>query len=154
FCGLGNGDYMHVHGLKLNATTHPAVGTNYYKAPLHPPQYFFAKYTLDILLFSSSAIRFNTTDSVTITDEDAFVRDFPQVQTFKDSGFTQAATTFKSTDVAYVQMKMFTTDATVANVIFGNIIIKDYAGGKQLMRAPVSGNEWNIPICPDRGTCY
>jgi len=153
FLEFVNGYYIYVYRFKLNAPTDPAVGTNYYKAPLHPPQYFFAKYTLDILLFSSSAIRFNTTDSVTITDEDAFVRDFPQVQTFKDSGFTQAATTFKSTDVAYVQMKMFTTDATVASVVFGNIIIKDYAGGTQLMRAPVSGHDTNVPICPVSGTC-
>src|SRR6266571_1430789 len=86
------------------------------------------------------AFRFklNATDSITITDTDGYCRDFPQVQTFKDSGFAQAATTFKSTDVVYVQVKMFTTDATLTNVVFGNVIIKDYAGGTQLMRAPVN----------------
>src|SRR3989449_69974 len=138
---------------KLNAPSDPQVGTNYYKVPLHPPQYYFAKYTLDILLFSASAIRFNTTDSITITDTDGYFRDFPQVQTFKDSGFTQAATTFKSTDVAYVQVKMFTTDASLTNVVFGNVIIKDYAGGTQLMRAPVNGHDVNIPICPVTAAC-
>src|SRR2546422_7083213 len=108
---------------------------------------------MDILLFSSSSVRFNTTDSITITDTDGYFRDFPQVQTFKDSGFTQAATTFKSTDVAYVQVKMFTTDASLTNVVFGNVIIKDYAGGTQLMRAPVNGHDVNIPICPVTAAC-
>src|SRR5881409_4184865 len=150
-----NGYYIYAYRFKLNAPTDPQVGTNYYKVPAHPPQYYFAKYTLDILLFSSSAVRFNTTDSIVITDTDGYVRDFPQVQTFKDSGFTQATTTFKSTDVAYVQVRMFTTDAavTATSPIFGNIIIKDYAGGTQLMRAPVNGHDTNVPICPVSGAC-
>src|SRR2546427_5675705 len=153
FLEFVNGYYIYAFRFKLNAPTDPQVGTNYYKVPLHPPQYYFAKYSLDILLFSSSAVRFNTTDSITITDTDGYFRDFPQVQSFKDSGFTQAATTFKSTDVAYVQVKMFTTDATLTNVVFGNVIIKDYAGGTQLMRAPVNGHDVNIPICPVTAAC-
>src|SRR2546422_563165 len=48
---------------------------------------------------------------------------------------------------------MFTTDATLTNVVFGNIIIKDYAGGTQLMRAPVNGHDVNIPICPVTAAC-
>ncbi len=148
-----NGYYIYTFRFKLNAPSDPLVGTNYYKVPAHPPQYFFAKYTLDILLFSSSAVRFNTTDSIQITDEDGYLRDFPQVETFKDVGFTKPATRFNSTDVAYVQMKMFTTDATITNVVFGNVIIKDYAGGVQLMRAPVSGHDTNIPICPVSPPC-
>jgi flagellin-like protein len=153
FLEFVNGYYIYAFRFKLNAPTDPQVGTNYYKVPLHPPQYYFAKYTLDILLFSSSSVRFNTTDSIIITDTDGFVRDFPQVQTFKDSGFTQSATTFKSTDVAYVQLKVFTTDATLTNVILGNVIIKDYAGGTQLMRAPVNGHDVNVPICPVSAAC-
>src|SRR5437879_2940570 len=153
FLEFVNGYYIYAFRFKLNAPTDPQVGTNYYKVPLHPPQYYFAKYSLDILLFSSSSVRFNTTDSITITDADGYFRDFPQVQTFKDSGFTQAATTFRSTDVAYVQVKMFTTDATLTNVVFGNIIIKDYAGGTQLMRAPVNGHDVNVPICPVTAAC-
>jgi len=153
FLEFVNGYYIYAFRFKLNAPTDPQVGTNYYKVPLHPPQYYFAKYSLDILLFSSSSVRFNTTDSITITDTDGYFRDFPQVQTFKDSGFTQAATTFRSTDVAYVQVKMFTTDATLTNVVFGNIIIKDYAGGTQLMRAPVNGHDVNVPICPVTAAC-
>ena len=146
-----NGYYIYAYRFKLNDAA--TVGTNFLKTPVHPPNYFFAKYTLDILLFSSSAVRFNTTDSVTITDEDGYVRDFPQVQTFNDSAFTITAQSFRSTDVAYVQVKMFTVDPTVANVIFGNIILKDYAGGTQLMRAPDSGHNVNIPICPVTGAC-
>src|SRR3989475_661193 len=155
FIEFVNGYYIYSYRFKLNAPSDPQVGTNFYKVPAHPPQYYFAKYTLDILLFSSSAVRFNTTDSIVITDTDGYVRDFPQVQTFKDSGFTQATTTFKSTDVAYVQVRMFTTDAavTATSPIFGNIIIKDYAGGTQLMRAPVNGHDTNVPICPVSGAC-
>src|SRR6266545_839592 len=148
-----NGYYIFTFRFKLSPPTYPVVGTNYYKVPTHPPQYFFAKYTLDILLFSASAVRFNTTDSVQITDEDGYMRDFPQVQTFKDAGFTKATARFNSTDVAYVQVRMFTTDATVTNVIFGNVIIKDYAGGTQLMRAPVNGHDANVPICPVSPPC-
>src|SRR3989454_798966 len=48
---------------------------------------------------------------------------------------------------------MFTTDATLTNVVFGNIIIKDYAGGTQLMRAPVNGHDVNVPICPVTAAC-
>src|SRR3989454_6252975 len=127
-------------GFNLTPPSDPRGGPIFYGGPAPPPQYYFAKYTLDILLFSSSAVRFNTTDSIVITDTDGYVRDFPQVQTFKDSGFTQATTTFKSTDVAYVQVRMFTTDAavTATSPIFGNIIIKDYAGGTELMPAPVN----------------
>ncbi len=153
FLEFVNGYYIYTFRFKLNAPSDPLVGTNYYKVPTHPPMYFFAKYTLDILLFSSSAVRFNTTDSVQIMDEDGYMRDFPQVQTFKDAGFTQATTRFNSTEVAYVQVKMFTTDATVTNVVFGNVIIKDYAGGVQLMRAPVNGHDTNIPICPVSPPC-
>src|SRR5205809_600983 len=153
FLEFVNGYYIYAFRFKLNAPTDPQVGTNYYKVPLHPPQYYFAKYSLDILLFSSSAVRFNTTDSITITDTDGYFRDFPQVQTFKDSGFTQATTTCKSTAVAYIQLRMFTTDATVTNVVFGNIIINDYAGGTQPMRAPVNGHDVNVPICPVTAAC-
>src|SRR5438093_1311983 len=149
------GYYIYASRCKRHAPSDRQVGTNFYRVPAHPPQYYFAKYTLDLLLFSASAVRFNTTDSIVITDADGYVRDFPQVQTFKDSGFTQATTTFKSTDVAYVQVRMFTTDAavTATSPIFGNIIIKDYAGGTQLMRAPVNGHDTNVPICPVSGAC-
>src|SRR5207245_10386897 len=85
-----NGSYISSYRLKLNAPSDPQVGTNFYKVQAHPPQYYFAKYTLDILLFSSSALRVNTTDSIVITDTDGFVKDFTQVQTFIDAGFTQA----------------------------------------------------------------
>jgi len=145
-----NGYYIFQFRFKLNDPA--TVGTNFQVAPLHPPNYFFARYTLDILLFSSSGVRFNTTDSITITDEDGYVRDFPQVETFKDAAFTQPSTTFKSTDVAFVQVKMFTVDPIVTNVLFGNIVIKDYQGGSQLMRAPVNGNDVNSPICKTDGT--
>src|SRR3989442_4662279 len=84
------GYYIYQYGYKLSARADQGGGTTYYKVRAPPPQYYFAKYTLDILLFSSSAVRFNTTDSIVITDTDGYVRDFPQVQTFKDSGFTQA----------------------------------------------------------------
>lgn len=150
FLEFVNGYYIYQFRFKLNDPA--TVGTNFQKTPLHPPNYYFARYTLDILLFSASGVRFNTTDSINITDEDGYVRDFPQVETFKDSGFTQPAATFKSTDVAYVQVRMFTVDPVVTNVAFGNIVIKDYQGGTQLMRAPINGNDVNLPICKTDGT--
>ncbi len=146
-----NGYYIYAYRFHLNDPA--TVGTNFYKVPLHPPQYYFARYSLEVLLTSSSSFRFNTTDSVNITDEDNYMRDFPQVQTFSDSGFTNQAQTFSSTSMMYVQVKMFTTDPVVTNVIFGNIVIKDYQGGIQLWRSPANGHDANQPICPVSGAC-
>ena len=145
-----NGYYIYTYRFKLNDAA--TVGTNYLKAPLHPPNYYFAQYTLDIHLFSSSGLRFNTTDAVTITDEDNYVRDFPKIETFSDGSFTLAATTFVSTEVVYVQVKMFTVDPVLTAVVFGNIVIKDYNGGTQMWRAPINGNDVNTPICRIDGT--
>jgi len=146
-----NGYYIYAYRFHLNDPA--TVGTNFERVPLHPPNYYFARYSLDILLASSSAIRFNTTDSINITDSDGYMRDFPQVQTYADPGFTQMRQTFNSTDVVYVQMKMFTVDPILTNVIFGNIVIKDYQGGTQLWRSPANGHDANQPICPISGAC-
>ncbi len=143
-----NGYYIFTYRFHLNDAA--TVGTNFYRTPTHPPNYYFARYSLDILLVSSSGFRFNTTDSVNITDEDGFYRNFPQVSTYSDAGFSSATQTFASTDVVYVEVSMFTVDPVVdPNVIFGNIIIKDYAGGTQLWKAPagIPANDQNPPIC-------
>lgn len=143
-----NGYYIFTYRFHLNDAA--TVGTNFYRTPTHPPNYYFARYSLDILLQSSSGIRFNTTDSVNITDEDGFYRNFPQVSTYSDAGFSLATQTFASTDVVYVEVSMFTVDPVVdPNVIFGNVIIKDYAGGTQLWKAPkdIPANNQNPPIC-------
>lgn len=153
FMEFVNGYYVYTSRFKMNAPSDPTVGTNFYKVPAHPPSYFFTTYSLDVLMVSSSFNRFNTTDSISITDEAGYARDFPVVQTFKDSGFTTPTNTFKSTDMAYVQVRMFSLDATVANVIIGNVIVKDYSGNTQIMRAPLNGHDANLPICPIAGAC-
>jgi len=149
-----NGYYIFTYRFHMNDAA--TVGTNFYRTPTHPPNYYFARYSLDILLQSSSGIRFNTTDSVNITDEDGFYRNFPQVSTYSDAGFSLATQTFASTDVVYVEASMFTVDPVVdPNVIFGNVIIKDYAGATQLWKAPAGSpsNNVNSPICNVNGNC-
>src|SRR3990172_9101887 len=86
FLEFVNGYYVYHYRFKLNDAA--SVGINFLKAPLHPPDYYFARYSLDILMTSASGARFNTTDSVNITDEDNYMRDFPQVQTYADAGFS------------------------------------------------------------------
>jgi len=154
FLEFVNGYYVYHYRFKLNAPSDPTIGTNYKFAPLHPPEYYFARYSLDILMTSSSGIRFNTTDSINITDEDGYLRDFPQVHTYEDAAFTTEAQTFTSTDIVYVQVQMFTVDPVIdPGVVFGNVQIKDYLGGTQLWRAPFNGNDVNSPICSVAGKC-
>ena len=147
-----NGYYIFTYRYHMNDPA--TVGTNFYRTPVHPPDYYFSRYSVDVLLQSSSGIRFNTTDSINITDEDGFYYTFPQVTTYSDAAFTQNTQTFDSTAVVYVEMSMFSVDPTIdPNVQFGNIIIKDYQGGTELWRAPAGGNNVNSPICNVNGNC-
>jgi len=152
FLEFVNGYYVYRYRFKLNDVS--SVGVNFERVPAHPPDYYFARYTFDILMTAASGTRFNTTDSINVTDEDGYIRDFPQVHTFSDSSFTQETQTFGSTDIVYVQVQMFTVDPVVdPGVQFGNIRIKDYLGGTQLWRTPANGNDVNSPICSVAGKC-
>src|SRR5256884_9907712 len=50
---------------------------------------------------------------------------------------------------------MYTPEAAVTETsqICENVINKSYAGGTQLMRAPETGHDTNVPICPVSGVC-
>lgn len=151
FLEFVNGYNVYQYRFKLNDPA--TVGTNFHVTPTHPPNYFYGRYTLDILLSSSTGKRFETTDSIDITNADGFARDFPKVETFLDAGFTQPSTTFSSTSMMYVQVVMFSVDAAVTDVVFANIVVKDFAGGTPVLRAPLGGTGANPPICPLTGTC-
>jgi len=150
-----NGYYIYTYRFKLNDVS---VGTNFYTTPpQYPRYYYFASYPLSVLLTDSANNRFTTTDSVNITADSGGLRVFPAIQTFSDSGFTQPSGTFRSTAVVYVEVKMLTVNLngtyTSGQVLFGNVMIQDFAGGQELNRAPTNGIYSNLPICPPRQTC-
>ena len=146
-----NGYYIYTYRFTLNTPTQ----TNFYVTPpSHPPYYYFASYPLSVLLTSSTGDRFTTTDSVNITSATGYMRQFPKIETFSDSGFTHPATHFASTQTMYVQVEMLTVNANASSTIaFGNIMIQDYSGGYELNRAPTNGIYSNLPICPPSGSC-
>ncbi len=149
-----NGYYVYTYRFTLNTQAQ----TNYYVTPpSHPPYYYFASYPLSVLLTSSSGNRFSTTDSINITSNSGQLRTFPKVQTFSDPGFTTKTSLFNSTAMMYVQVQMLTVNnndsSMLGTVVFGNIMIQDFAGGLQLNRAPTSGINSNLPICPAAGSC-
>lgn len=151
FLEFTNGYYIYIYRFQLNDPS--TVGINFEVAPAHPPNYFFAEYPVSIQLTSSSGVLFETSDAIEVMDEDGYIRDFPAIETFLDSAFTIQAQNFRSTDIVYVQVRMFTVDPVVANVLFGNIIISDFSGGTQLFRAPANGNDVASPICSVSGVC-
>jgi len=148
-----NGYYVYTYRFKMNDAS---VGINFYsQPPQYPRYYYFAKYPLTILLTSSTGNRFTTTDSINITSDTGGQRSFPIITTYGDASFSTLKSSFKSTDIMYVQVKMFTVDSnsSMGNVAFGNVIIQDFSGGAQLWRAPIGGTQANLPICPPVGAC-
>lgn len=145
-----NNYLIFVYKFDLNSAS---VGTNYYTNPAHPPYYFFAQYALGITVVDSTGVQFLAADAINVTDLQGNKRTFPLITTFRDSVFTQKGSSFRSTDTIYVQVSMFTVDATPANLLFGNIIIRDFLGGTQLFKAPINGRNANPPICPVSGPC-
>ena len=143
-----NGYYVYTYRFQLNAVS---VGTNFYTTPpSYPRYYWFAKYPLSVLLSSSTGNKFATTDSINVTSDTGSLRSFPVLQTFKDTQFLQPSATFVSTDIVYVQVSMLTVDlnTSMGSVVFGNVIIQDFAGGSPLWRAPAGGTGANLPVCP------
>ena len=153
-----NGYYIYTYRFKLNDPA--TVGTNFYTTPpQYPRYYYFASYPLSVLLTDSANDRFTTTDSINITADSGGLRTFPVIQTFADSGYTQPSGNFRSTAVVYVQVKMLTVNPDGAvgegggQVLFGNVMIQDFAGGQELNRAPTNGIYSNLPICPPIQAC-
>jgi len=133
-----------------NAST---TGVNYYKNPVHPPYYWFARYPVTMDIVDSSGTRFNTTDSVNITDTNGYMRQFPLIETYRDSGFTQKTNAFRSTDSVYVAVSMFSVDATTDAVTFGSVQVRDFLGGVQVFKSFVNGRDIIPPLCPVTGAC-
>ncbi|HYM39030.1 MAG TPA: type IV pilin [Thermoplasmata archaeon] len=151
-----NGYYIYSYRFKLNDAG--SVGVNYYTPPpQYPRYYYFASYPLSVLLTDSQNDRFTTTDAINITADNGNLRAFPSIRTFSDPAFRNPSTVFSSTAIVYVQVNMLTVDANGSNevgkVFFGNVQIKDFAGGQQLNRAPTGGIYANLPICPPKGSC-
>ena len=152
-----NGYYIYTYRFKLNDAA--TVGTNFYTTPpQYPRYYYFANYPLSVLLTDSANDRFTTTDSINITSNTGTLRTFPSIQTFSDPYFIHPASQFSSTAIVYVQVNMLTvnlnnTGETGGQVLFGNILIQDFAGGQELNRAPTNGIYSNLPICPPVGSC-
>lgn len=122
------------------------VGTNYYRSPTHPPNYYFGKYPFEIYIRDSQGHQFFTQDTINITDEDGWMRTYPNIETYSDAAYTQLTQTFTSTDVIYVKLTMNTADSSLTNVAIGDVIIQDYQGGSQVWRAPLNGRDANPPI--------
>ncbi|TLZ50179.1 MAG: type IV pilin, partial [Methanobacteriota archaeon] len=153
FFNYSNGYNIWIYRFDLNNVS--TVGINFAKTPTRPPQYFFGAYPLDIDLIDFLGNRFATSDTITITANDGTVRNYPVLSTYRTSAYTQATTSFNSTDVVYVQIVMKTVDATANTVFLGNTVIQDFFGGYQVFKSPTSGppQHANPPICPVTGTC-
>ncbi len=149
-----NGYNVFVYKFDLNNPS--TVGTNYFTNPSHPPYYFFGQYPLSMTILDSTGAQFVASDAINVTDLNGNKRAFPVVTTFKDSVFTYKGTSFRSTDTIYVQVSMLTVDGGAnpnANLVFGNIVIRDFRGGTQVFKAPINGRLANPPLCPVTGAC-
>ncbi len=146
-----NGYNVFIYRFELNNAS--SVGINYYTSPAHPPNYYFARYPLEITLWDDMypmPNKFHTTDSINITSNSGYMLTYPKLETFKDSGFSTPSTSFNHTDVVYVRITMKTVDSTY---YLGNVVIQDYIGGTQVWKAPLDGRYVNQPICPVTGAC-
>ncbi len=152
-----NGYYIYTYRFTLNTATQ----TNFYMPPSNavPPNYFYGKYPLSIDLASSTSNAFTAADSINITSSTGQSIPFPQITTYSDPNFQRATTFFTSTSVMYVRVRMPAVEsnssiaAGTSSVVFGNVIIQDFAGDHQLYRAPANGYLASIPICPVKGAC-
>ena len=146
-----NGYNVFIYRFDLNNAS--STGINYFRNPVHPPFYWFARYSLDIDVVDSQGTRFNTTDAVNITDTDGYLRLFPTIETYSDSAYTQKTNTFRSTDRVYVAVQMFSIDGTTDAVTFGNVQVRDFLGGVQVFKSFVNGRDSIAPLCNPTSFC-
>ncbi|HKZ48287.1 MAG TPA: type IV pilin N-terminal domain-containing protein, partial [Thermoplasmata archaeon] len=167
-----SGHYLYVYRFTLNPSGGPV---NFASSPCrvsgcNPYQYYFTQYDVFLEIKGSSPQQdppeskyFKAVDSITITDNSGNYRKFPDIVTYRDSGFTQVVDPdlgqyFNSTDKVYVAVVVKDVDAGCGtgagcvNVIMGNVVIADYIGGQQVNRAPIAGNQANSPVCAYDGT--
>lgn len=162
FYTFAAGYYIYIYRFNLNDASSKFadcghVGANFYNfgSVPRPPNYYFARYPLSVFLQSGTGNKFTMTDSVNITSTTGSFQQFPSITTYKDASFSPASqtTSFRSTQVVYVKVQMYSADTIISNVKMGNVIIQDYSGDTQLWRAPISGYQSNMPICQVTGVC-
>src|SRR3990172_8183520 len=93
--------------------------------------------------------QFNTVDAITVTDADGIAPDYPVVEFFKDSAYTQKAIEFLFTDTLYARVRVLNTDA--ASVSAGDVTISDYVDGVQVWARPGTAPVGTITV---NGTRY
>ena len=146
-----NGYNLFIYRFDLNNAS--SSGINYYRSPSHPPNYWFARYALTIDLTDSQGTRFNTSDSVNITDTDGYMRQFPLIEAYSDSAYTLKSNTFRSTEKVYIAVSMFSLDASTDTVTFGGVTVRDFLGAVQIFKQFVNGRDANGPLCNPNSYC-
>lgn len=77
--------------------------------------------------------RFRASDAIHITASDGSSPDYPRVETYRDAGHTQPATTFHFTDTLYVKVVVKSTDP---DFDMGDVIISDVDGRRPVWAPP------------------
>ncbi|HYS71561.1 MAG TPA: type IV pilin N-terminal domain-containing protein, partial [Thermoplasmata archaeon] len=132
----------------------PDGGICFKKTPSHPPEYYFGTYSVEFDLMDSQGSHFTATDAITIKDNDGTVRNYPQINFYRDSAYTLKTNTFNSTDNMWVAITMLDLDLTTSDVSFGTVEVRDFLGGTQIQKAfvnvekPDVFNDVNSPLCP------
>src|SRR3990170_4637478 len=142
-----------LNNASVGSTCTATPGICFHKTPSRPPQYFFAAYPIDIMIVDFLGNRFSVSDTVNITANDGYMRTYPKLDTFSDSGYTQRTNTFRSTEMIYVRVLMRTVDTDPSKYAVGNVVIQDFLGGQQVFKAPLNGHDVNPPICPVTLAC-
>lgn len=100
----------------------------------------YGRYSLRVLLKANyippPKNRFETTDLITVTDQNGTAPDYPDLLTFKDSAHLQPSSTFNFTEYMYVKVVVKDTDDTFE---IGDVKIQDYVGGIQIWARPGQG---------------
>ncbi len=100
-------------------------------------QLAYGQYSVEIELQANGVDppknRFDTVDSITVTDSSGSAPDFPAVKFYKDAGHTQEETLFNSTDIMYVKVIVNNTDLSVT---VGDVVIVDFVGKSPIWATP------------------
>ncbi len=148
-----NGYNVWIYRFQLNNASISAQctadgGVCFKKNPAHPPEYFFAVYSVEFDLIDFLGNHFTATDAITVKDPDGTFRNYPQIHFYSDSGFTQETNAFNSTDSIWIAISMLDVDANTDSVSFGTVQIRDFIGGTQVLKAFVNERDANPPLCP------
>ncbi|HEV8594773.1 MAG TPA: FG-GAP-like repeat-containing protein [Thermoplasmata archaeon] len=153
-----NGYNVWIYRFQLNNATISSQctadgGICFKKTPAHPPEYFFATYSVEFDLIDFLGNHFTATDAITVKDTDGTFRNYPKMRFYSDSGYTKETSEFNSTDNIWVAVSMLDVDANTDAVSFGTVQLRDFIGGTQVLKSFVNERDSNPPICPVTGTC-